>query len=567
MRECGILLPVASLPSRYGIGAFSREAYDFIDDLKEAGQNYWQILPLGPTGYGDSPYQSFSAFAGNPYFIDPEQLIGDGLLTAEECDGACFGQGSRYVDYGAVYAGRFPVLKKAYIRWKERTEAAGEDVDAVLTKDLCEETKEYCLYAAVKRSFGEKSWDEWDEDIRLREPEALGRLRKELKEEIRFYEFQQMMFGKQWKALKEYAHSRGIRIIGDIPIYVAFDSADSWFHPELFQFDERLRPTAVAGVPPDAFSDTGQLWGNPLYRWDYHEKTGFAWWMRRLRYCFDLYDVVRIDHFRGFEKYYAVPAGAESAVKGKWEKGPGFAFFEKMKEVFGSPDIIAEDLGLLTPEVLELVERTGFPGMKVLQFAFDSGEKNPYLPCYYPKNCVVYTGTHDNDTLRGWYDTVSPSVRRFAAEYMHNGNTPWDEMHWDFIRLAVSSAADLCVIPMQDYLGLGWEARINTPSTLGGNWEWRMKKGEFTPELKRRCREINRLYGRVGARGPEKREDKGKKECENPAPEREANGAVAGAKTAGANVTGSQTGGVNIAGPQTGGTWQPVSVSREEALS
>ncbi len=495
MRECGVLLPISSLPSPYGIGAFSKEAYEFIDNLKDAGQNYWQILPLAPTGFGDSPYQAFSAFAGNPYFIDLVQLIDDGLLTRQECDEMYFGNDARYVDYAAIYYSRFPILKKAYLRWKERTEIHGQDVDQKLTEGLYEETLDYCFYAALKKSFGEKSWSEWDEDIKLRRPEALARYKEELKEEIRFYEFQQMMFTRQWSALKEYAHSRGIRIIGDIPIYVAFDSADSWSHPELFQFDERCRPTGVAGVPPDAFSATGQLWGNPLYRWDYHKETDFAWWLRRIQYCFDMYDVVRVDHFRGFEQYYAIPADETTAMNGVWEDGPGYALFDAIRKKFGKLDIIAEDLGLLTPGVIELLEKTGFPGMKVLQFAFDGNPKNEYLPLGYKKNCVVYTGTHDNDTLRGWYETMPQYAREFAARYM-NSSTPWEEAHWDFIKLALSSVANLAVIPLQDYLGLGWEARINTPSTLGGNWEWRMLKGEFTPQIIARCRELNGLYAR-----------------------------------------------------------------------
>lgn len=496
MRECGILLPIASLPSKYGIGAFSKEAYEFIDKLKEAGQNYWQILPLGPTGYGDSPYQSFSAFAGNPYFIDLEELKEDGLLTEKECEQADCGQDERYIDYEAIYKSRFLVLRKAYERWKEQVKGQGENPDTILEAGLCEETKEYCLYAAVKKSFGEKSWSEWDEDIKLRKKEAVEKYQKELKDEIQFYQFQQIMFLKQWSALKEYAHEQGIRIIGDIPIYVAFDSADSWCHPELFQFDEECQPISVAGCPPDGFSATGQLWGNPLYRWDYHEETGYAWWMRRMEFCFELYDVVRVDHFRGFDEYYSVPAGEETAMHGQWNKGPGISIFQKMKETFGKLDIIAEDLGFLTPSVRKLLEDTGFPGMKVLQFAFDSREKSNYLPYFYPHNCVVYTGTHDNDTIKGWYKALDPEDRRFSVEYMDNGDSKEDEIPWDFIRLALASVADLAVIPIQDYLELGGEARINTPSTLGGNWTWRMKQGEFKPEIIKRCREMNELYGR-----------------------------------------------------------------------
>ena len=496
MRECGILLPIASLPSKYGIGAFSKEAYDFIDKLKKAGQNYWQILPVGPTGYGDSPYQSFSAFAGNPYFIDLEQLIKEGLLTEEECMQADVGKDDRTIDYEAVYKTRFVVLRKAYERFKKRAGKSREELAEDLEANLCQETREYCFYAAVKKSFGEISWAEWDEDIKLRKPEAVKRYQEELADEILFYEFQQAEFKKQWSRLKKYAHMQGIRIIGDIPIYVAFDSADSWCHPELFQFDEKCRPVSVAGCPPDGFSATGQLWGNPLYRWDYHEETGFAWWMRRMEFCFDLYDVVRVDHFRGFDEYYSIPAGEETAMNGTWEKGPGISIFKKMRETFGTVDIIAEDLGFLTPSVRKLLEDTGFPGMKVLQFAFDSRETSNYLPYFYPHNCVVYTGTHDNDTVRGWYKVLAPEDRKLAVDYLNNADTPEKEISWDFIRLALSSVADLAVIPIQDYLELGGEARINLPSTLGGNWTWRMKEGEFTPAIIKRCRQMNRLYGR-----------------------------------------------------------------------
>ncbi len=501
MRECGILLPIASLPSNYGIGTFSKEAYEFIDQLKKAGQNYWQILPLGPTGYGDSPYQSFSAFAGNPYFIDLDQLVKEGYLTPKECKEADCEKDERVIDYEAIYKSRFIVLRKAFNRWKKKYEASGE-LEKFFKTELCQETREYCFYAAVKRAFGEKSWIQWDEDIKLRKAEAVKKYKELLREDILFYEFQQMMFQKQWRALKEYAHKQGVRIIGDIPIYVAFDSADSWFHPELFQFDEQSRPVSVAGCPPDDFSATGQLWGNPLYRWEYHEKTGFVWWMRRMEYCFDLYDVVRVDHFRGFDEYYSIPAGAKTAIHGTWKKGPGISLFKKMKETFGTVDIIAEDLGFLTPSVRKLLEDTGFPGMKVLQFAFDAREKSNYLPYFYPHNCVVYTGTHDNDTIKGWYEVLPAADKKLAVDYLNNADSKEEDIPWDFIRLALASVADLAVIPIQDYLGAGKEARINIPSTLGGNWIWRMRRGEFTPELIKRCREMNELYGRCGMRTP-----------------------------------------------------------------
>lgn len=496
MRECGVLLPIASLPSKYGIGAFSKEAYEFVDQLKAAGQSYWQILPLGPTGYGDSPYQAFSAFAGNPYFIDLEQLTEEELLTQKECRQEDFGDDDRYIDYEKIYAHRFPLLRKAFLRWKEKMQQKGKKAERIFLRELGEETREYCFFAALKNHFEGKSWEEWDEDIRLREKEALERYKALLAEEIQFYEFQQMMFQRQWKKLKTYANKKGIRFIGDIPIYVAFDSADSWSHPELFQFDSDGKPKAVAGCPPDAFSETGQLWGNPLYDWAYHKKTGFDWWMRRMKYCFSLYDVVRVDHFRGFDEYYAIPAKDETAVNGTWKKGPGIALFKKMKETFGELNIIAEDLGYLTPSVHKLLKNTGFPGMKVLQFAFSTGERSTYLPYFYPHNCVVYTGTHDNDTTRGWYETMNEDEKKFARKYLGNTDTPAEEISWDFIRLAVASVADLAIIPLQDYLCVGKEGRINTPSTLGSNWTWRLKKGEFTKKMIKRSKKLNQIYGR-----------------------------------------------------------------------
>lgn len=498
MRECGMLLPIASLPSEYGIGAFSKEAYEFIDRLKEAGQQYWQILPLGPTGFGDSPYQSFSAFAGNPYFIDLEKLTEEGLLTEEECRAVDFGSNDRDIDYKKLYDGRFPLLRKAYERWK-CTPEGGDDGTDMADRLPGNETREYCFYMAVKDFFGSKSWNLWDEDIRLRKPEAVEKYRELLADEIKFYEFQQIKFEEQWQELKRYANGRGIRIIGDIPIYVAFDGADSWAHPELFQFNEDNIPVAVAGCPPDGFSATGQLWGNPLYDWDYHKDTGYSWWMDRMTYSFHLYDVVRVDHFRGFDEYYSIPYGDRTAEFGHWEKGPGIAIFQTMQEQFGKTDlpIIAEDLGFLTPTVLQLVKDTGFPGMKVLEFAFDSGEDSAYLTHKYGENCIVYTGTHDNDTLAGWFASLDGHDQNFAREYTGGMYTPEDEIHWDFIRLALSSVARLAVIPVQDYLGMGTEARINEPSTLGKNWRWRMRPDDLDDTLIKRCRRMAKIYGRL----------------------------------------------------------------------
>lgn len=501
MRECGMLLPVASLPSRYGIGAFSKEAYEFIDTLKAAGQQCWQILPLGPTGFGDSPYQSFSAFAGNPYFIDLEKLTEEGFLTEDECEAVDFGDSAREIDYEKIYKGRFVLLKKAYDRWKAALpgqEPAADRVHVLAGKKLGQETREYCFYMAVKNEFGSCNWNLWDADIRLRDRKAVALYREKLSDEIGFFEFQQIKFEEQWRALKQYANRRGIRIIGDIPIYVAFDSADSWTHPELFQFDKDNMPSAVAGCPPDAFSKTGQLWGNPLYDWSYHKSTGYAWWMERMRYSFRMYDIVRVDHFRGFDEYYSIPYKDPTAEFGRWEKGPGIDIFRTMQETFGREElpIIAEDLGFLTPSVLKLVKDTGFPGMKVLEFAFDYKESSGYLPHNYTSNCVVYTGTHDNDTAVGWFASLDQEDRDFVREYIGIQGNEGAGIHWDMARAALSSVAKLAVIPVQDYLGLDSRARINEPSTLGKNWKWRMCAGDLDEELVKRCKRMARIYGR-----------------------------------------------------------------------
>lgn len=492
MRKSGILLPVASLPSPYGIGCFSKEAYEFVDRLAQAGQSYWQILPLGPTSYGDSPYQSFSTFAGNPYFIDPQDLTERGWITKEACDSYDFGSDENDIDYGKIYENRFRLLREAF-------ENSHIEQDGAFQAYIAENAywlEDYCLYMAVKESFGNVSWDKWDEDIKLRRPEALKNYRDKFAGEIVFYQFQQYLFHVQWERLKRYANGLGIQIIGDIPIYVAFDSSDAWANPQLFQFDENCRPTAVAGCPPDAFSATGQLWGNPLYRWDYHKETGYAWWLKRMESSYQRYDVVRIDHFRGFDEYYSVPFGESTAVNGSWEPGPGYDFFAKMKEKLGEKEMIAEDLGFLTPSVIELVKRSGYPGMKVLQFAFDSREESDYRPHNYDKNCVVYTGTHDNDTVRGWYEKLEAPDKDMCRRYLNLQHYREEEIPWELIRAAMSSVAFLAVIPIQDYLNLGSEARINTPSTLGGNWRWRMKKGDFTEELAAKIRAMTKLYGR-----------------------------------------------------------------------
>ncbi len=492
MRASGVLLPVSSLPSKYGIGGFSKEAYTFVDQLKKAGQKYWQLLPIGPTGYGDSPYQSFSAFAGNPYFIDLDTLKEEGLLEPGEYEDAMSGADPRYVDYERLYRTRYPILRKAYRRFCQKPEP---DFDG-----FCRENRgwleDYSLFMAIKEHFGQRSWDSWDEDIRLRRPEALESYEKTYTEEIGFYRFLQYKVFAQWKRLKAYANQLGIEIIGDIPVYVAFDSADSWAHPELFQFDGEKRPTQIAGCPPDAFAADGQLWGNPLYDWEYHEKTGFAWWIQRMKYCFTLYDVVRIDHFRGFDEYFSIPYGASTAAGGCWRKGPGTVFFDRIKEELGDAPIIAEDLGYVTEGVRRLVKYAGYPSMKVIEFGFDSREGGNYIPYTYDSNCVVYTGTHDNQTLQAWFDELPREEQQFAMDYLDMSEADRPQLHWKFIRLALGSVADTAIIPIQDYLGLGGEARMNRPSTLGQNWRWRLLPGEITDGLLEKIARTVRVYGR-----------------------------------------------------------------------
>ncbi len=491
MRKGGVLLPVSSIPSKYGIGTFSKQAYEFVDFLERAGQSFWQILPLGPTGYGDSPYQSFSTFAGNPYYIDLEELIKKGWLTKEECDACDFGSDDGYVDYEKIYLSRFRILKIAY----ERSNIKEDKEFGKFKEDNAAWLEDYALYMAVKNSFHGISWIEWEEDIRLRKPEAMKAYKEKFVDEIEFYQFQQFVFAVQWLALKAYANKKKISIIGDIPIYVAFDSADTWANPELFQLDESCTPTGVAGCPPDSFSATGQLWGNPLYKWEYHKETGYEWWMHRISYCYRLYDVVRIDHFRGFDEYYFIPYGDTTAEFGHWEKGPGYDIFKVMKEKIGKKPVIAEDLGFLTPSVISLVKKTGYPGMKILQFAFDSREESDYLPHNYSNNSVVYTGTHDNDTTMGWYGSLNRQDKAFAKRYLNIKAKK--EIYWEFIRAALSSVADTAIIPVQDYLGLGSEARVNMPSTLGNNWKWRLRGGQLNDSLAERIREMTKLYGRI----------------------------------------------------------------------
>ena len=490
-RASGILLPISALPSPYGIGTLGKAAYAFADFLHAAGQRYWQLLPLGPTSYGDSPYQSFSTFAGNPYFIDLDLLAEEGLLDKEDLAAADWGNDPRYVDYGKIYEVRFDVLRRAFLRGRERDREAVERFQAENPW-----LKNYALYMAVKAHFGMKSWLEWpDEAIRVRAPEAVARYEKELAEDVAFYTYLQYLFFKQWGELREYIHSLGIRIIGDLPIYVAMDSADVWAEPEFFQLGEGNIPTEVSGVPPDYFSADGQLWGNPLYDYDRMRQDGFGWWIRRVEGASRLFDVIRIDHFRGLESYWAVPYGAETAREGRWRKGPGMDLVGVLTQWFHGLDIIAEDLGFLTPEVHQLLRDSGLPGMKVLEFAFDAREPSNYLPHTYERNCVCYVGTHDNETVMQWREQADRADVTFARKYL--GLNEAEGFHWGMIRGGMSSVADTFVVQMQDYLGLGAEGRMNTPGTLGNNWRWRLLPGEASPALARKIRRYAHMYGRL----------------------------------------------------------------------
>ena len=493
MRASGVLLPISSIPSNYGIGCFSKEAYEFVDQLVRGGQKFWQILPLGPTGYGDSPYQSFSTFAGNPYFIDLEVFIREGYLTEWDCRSCDWGGSDSYVDYEKIYKSRFKLLRLAFSKYQGRNDP---EYQRFVEKNAAW-LEDYCLFMAIKDTQDGRSWLEWPEPLKKREPEALASAREKLEEEISFYRFQQYWFFKQWCWLKTYANNSGIQIIGDVPIYVAADSADTWSSPELFQFDEENLPKAVAGCPPDGFSATGQLWGNPLYDWDYHRKTGYDWWTRRMEHCMEIYDVVRIDHFRAFDEYYAIPYGDPTAEFGRWKKGPGLELFHLLEEKIPRLSVIAEDLGLLTDTVIQMVKDSGFPGMKVLQFAFDASWDSIYLPHKYEKNCIVYTGTHDNETTRGWYEHLSEYDRKFVQAYTSCKDQPVEDCVWALIRAAQSSVAEYCVIPVQDYLCLGNEARMNAPGTLGDNWKWRLVKGQITEDVLGKMRALTRLYGRL----------------------------------------------------------------------
>ncbi len=479
-------MPIFSLPSNYGIGTFGAAAYEFVDFLRKAGQTYWQILPIGPTGYGDSPYQTFSSFAGNPYFIDLDILCDNGLLKKSEIEPTA-AEAEKKVDYGRLYEKRLGTLKKAFKRFVADTEY----------KSFCYKNafwlNDYALFMAIKELNGGSSWQKWDDSLKYRDIIGISEIKEKHGEAIEFYCFLQFQFFKQWHTLKEYANKKGIKIIGDIPIYVALDSADVWGSPEQFLLDKDLKPTFVAGCPPDSFSPQGQLWGNPLYDWAYMECDGFNWLISRTKYMLSLFDTIRIDHFRGFESFYSIPYGSGSAENGSWIKAPGERLFKAIESRLGKNlPIIAEDLGFLTEDVKKLLEFTGYPGMKVLQFAFDSGEESDYLPHNYIKNSVVYTGTHDNDTVLGWAKTARESDLEQAVNYAASN----EKINFAFIRLALMSVSDTCIIPIQDFLSLGSSARINIPSTTGDNWCWRVKKEQLNSRLAEKINYLTALYGR-----------------------------------------------------------------------
>ena len=489
MRCSGILMHISSLPGPYGVGTMGKHAFRFVDFLEEAGQSVWQILPLTPTGYGDSPYQSCSTFAGNHYLIDLEALVEEKLLREEELSGIRWSWSETKADFGLLYNNRLNVLRKAYGRF-----TAQEELDAFCAKNGSW-LPDFALFMALKDRFGGKPWYQWDDALKFREADDIAAARQELKEEIRFFCFVQYLFYTQWNALRAYAHGKGIRIIGDVPIYVPYDSVEVWKDTQLFQLDEKLDPVSVAGCPPDAFSADGQLWGNPLYRWDVMAEDGYAWWIRRLAAAGELYDIVRMDHFRGLEAYWSIPYGDETAKGGKWITGPGMDFVNAVKKGLPELNMIAEDLGFLTQEVLDLRDASGFPGMKVLEFAFDSREPSDYLPHTYVSNTVCYTGTHDNMTMRQWFENAAPEAVEYATEYMNLSEK--EGLVWGVVRTAYASVSDMCVIQMQDLLDLGAEARMNFPGTLSdANWTWRASDDFMSEDLAKKILNMTKLYGR-----------------------------------------------------------------------
>lgn len=497
-RGAGMLMPISSLPSRYGIGTLGVESRRFADFLKRIGCRYWQVLPIGPTSYGDSPYQSFSAFAGNPYFIDLDYLVEEELLMDSEIRDLQWQETEDKVDYEKLYQLRFAVLKKAFDRSKHETTEG--------FKTFCDNNsywlEDYCLYMAVKNHFDNREWLQWDEDIRFATPEAISYYEKLLTQEIRFWRFLQFKFRQQWDSFKAYVNRQGISIIGDIPLYVSGDSSDVWRHGDLFELDERKNPINVAGVPPDAFSADGQRWGNPLYRWDEMERCGFTWWRERMKVSSQLYDIIRIDHFIGVVNYYSIPAAYETAVGGSWRQGPGEKLTDVIDESIGDARIIAEDLGIITPNVRALIEKTGYPGMKILEFGLQGPAEHEYLPHNYKtSNLVAYTGTHDNEPMKGFLDSKSEEELAFTYRYFNVSNRT-DIIH-EAIKALYASVADVVIIQMQDLLILDNTARMNHPSTIGGNWQWRMKQCRYKEINEEVLLEYARIYARAGGKDGE----------------------------------------------------------------
>ncbi len=489
MRSAGILLHISSLPSPYGIGSLGKAAYDFADFLHKAGQHYWQILPIGPTGYGNSPYQCVSTHAGNPYFIDLDLLAADGLLLPQELE--LDWKDNERVDFALQYSVRFSLLHKAFLRGRDRF---AQEIQIFRQENPWVDT--YALFMAIKRSRNMESWDLWPEEIRMRKAGAVETYATVCAEDMNFFIFQQFLFFRQWNALREYLHEREIELIGDLPIYVPYDSCDVWANPSLFQLDSDGKPTAVAGCPPDAFSEDGQLWGNPLYDWQRMQQDDFAWWRERIRAAGALFDVIRIDHFRGLESYWAIPYGDETARNGKWVKGPDRAFIDCLHKHFPKLRMIAEDLGFLTPEVIELQKASGFPGMKILEFAFDPREPSNYLPHRYERNCICYTGTHDNETLYQWFDGLDEKTSAHVAQYLGCAQTK-ESLAQAVLRAGMASVADTFIAQIQDYLGLGAEARMNAPGLVGTeNWTWRLLPNQCSVTLAEQIRQITKIYER-----------------------------------------------------------------------
>ena len=493
-RQSGVLMHISSLPGKYGIGSFGQSAYDFVDFLVRTKQRYWQILPLGTTSYGDSPYQSFSAFAGNTYFIDFDILIEEGLLNEADVKGADFGDDPRKVDYAKIFDARRPIMEKAVARFLKADDLS--DYESFVEQNAAW-LEVFAEYMAIKEHFDNLAWTEWpDEAIRRRDAASLASYREKLADKLTYHRVTKYLFFKQWLRLKAYANEHHIEIVGDMPIYVAADSADVWAQPHFFKTDAVGKPTCVAGCPPDEFSETGQLWGNPIYDWEAMDKDGYAWWIERLRESFKIYDIVRIDHFRGFESYWEVPAGSETSASGKWVKGPDYKLFAAVKEALGDLNIIAEDLGFMTDEVIELRERTGFPGMKILQFAFNPDDESIDSPHVAPNNSVMYTGTHDNNTVLGWYkDEIDDATRQYMAQYTNRKE--YETVPHAMLRTIFASVSFMAIATMQDLLELDSAARMNYPSTIGGNWTWRMTAEELNPIVEGELYSLTKTYRRM----------------------------------------------------------------------